>query len=257
MNHKPTSRKFINDEMLILHYYDDGLSATEKRAIDAELSRDGELAARYRELTQALGNLPTDEAVALPEDLRQRLHATVDRAADREPGRQRAARPRSHWTFFLLGAGAATAIAAAIAFGVRQSPGHDPALDDLTAAVATDAIGAPDPFARAMRVYFRDSRLELEGLPDTGNGDRSAMIVDLIAQNRAFARLAIRNESPELARVLRAFEPILVRLAADDITAEESAALRDKLAFELNVMLTKLTRDASEYAASTEQETST
>ena len=106
-----------------------------------------------------------------------------------------------------------------------------------------------------MQVYFRDSSLELQGLPDAGNGERTELVLQLIAQNRAFARLAVENEAPDLARVLRAFEPILTRLAAEDITAEESEALRAQLAFELNVMLTKLTREASEYITPTEQET--
>jgi DNA-binding GntR family transcriptional regulator len=57
---------------------------------------------------------------------------------------------------------------------------------------------------------------------------------------------AERNDAPQIARVLRAFEPILLRLAADNIAPEDAAALRDQLAFELNVMLTKLARDASD-----------
>jgi hypothetical protein len=48
-----------------------------------------------------------------------------------------------------------------------------------------------------------------------------------------------------------------MRLAAEDVTAEESEALRAQLAFELNVMLTKLTRETSEFATTTQQESTT
>ncbi len=57
--------------------------------------------------------------------------------------------------------------------------------------------------------------------------------------------VAERNDAPELARVLRAFEPILLQLAATDVAPEDAEALRAKLAFELNVMLTKLARVSS------------
>ena len=60
------------------------------------------------------------------------------------------------------------------------------------------------------------------------------------------SRAAEEHNSNDLARVLRAFEPILLRLAADDISEREAEALQAQLAFELNVMLTKLGRNLSE-----------
>jgi len=238
----------MNDEQLILYYYDDGLTDSEKRAIGAALERDPELAARYRELTGHLSGWSSGDALPIADDLRQRLHAGLDRAADREHGGRPESRGRGHFFSFLLGTAvtAAVAVVVAVAIGWQDPVGAPP--------IATRNPG-PATFARAMRVYFQDSRSDLEALPDTGNGDRTAMIIDLIDQNRAFARLATESGSPDLARVLRAFEPILVRLAADDITAAESAELRGRLGFELNVMLTKLAREASERDASAQQET--
>jgi DNA-binding FadR family transcriptional regulator len=61
-----------------------------------------------------------------------------------------------------------------------------------------------------------------------------------------FERAAEQNDSKDLARVLRAFEPVLMRLAADDITVEDAEALQAQLAFELNVVLTKLRGNVSE-----------
>jgi hypothetical protein len=76
--------------------------------------------------------------------------------------------------------------------------------------------------------------------------ERAVLIMQMIQQNRMFERAAEQNDSADLARVLRAFEFVLVRLAADDITAEDAEALQSQLAFELDVMLTKLRRNASD-----------
>ena len=70
--------------------------------------------------------------------------------------------------------------------------------------------------------------------------------MQLIEQNRFFVRSAMMNNSPDFARVLRAFEPVLMRLASDDISAEDALALREKLVFEMSVMLTKLSRNTSD-----------
>lgn len=245
----------MNDAQLLLYYYDDGLPPEEREAIRTAIERDALVAARYRRLEKDLAALAADRPVPLPEDLRQRLHATVDRAADLERGREGRRAPRAHWSSFLLGAGMAAALAAAIGLGLREPGMPVPAGGEPLADAVSEETPAGPAFARAMQVYFRDSSLELQGLPDAGNGERTDLVLQLIAQNRAFARLAVENEAPDLARVLRAFEPILTRLAAEDITAEESEALRAQLAFELNVMLTKLTREASEYVTPTEQET--
>ena len=58
--------------------------------------------------------------------------------------------------------------------------------------------------------------------------------------------MAKQNDSPDLARVLRAFEPILVRLSAEDISPGEAAKLQSQLAFEINIVLTKLARQVSD-----------
>ena len=250
----------MNDERLLLYYYDE-LDAAEKRDVAAALGRDDVLAARYRALVADLHALGEAPAVRVPDGLAARLHAAVDRAATLEQGRTRGTRGGwGHGYSFFLGAAVTAALALAIGLAQREDPAAPPSPGPLTADVDADGgvdAGDTAAFARTMQVFFRDSRQDLALLPDAGNGERSAMIGDLIEQNRTFARLAMQNDADDLARVLRAFEPILARLAADDITAEESEALRAKLAFELNVMLTKLTREASEVAGWTKQETST
>ncbi len=101
-------------------------------------------------------------------------------------------------------------------------------------------------FSRGLLVHFQESRNQLTGLDAGANGARSQLIMNIIQQNRLFERMATQNESPDLARVLRAFEPILTRLAADDISPEDAEKLQAQLAFELNIVLTKLARQVSD-----------
>ena len=49
---------------------------------------------------------------------------------------------------------------------------------------------------------------------------------------------------------MRAFEPILLRLAAEDVAPEDAESLREQLAFELKAMLTKYQQSPSEDATS-------
>ena len=84
-----------------------------------------------------------------------------------------------------------------------------------------------------------------------GADDTTLLVLSIIEQNRLFESVANKNNAPKLARVLRAFEPILLQLAATDIAPEDAEALRAQLSFELNVMLTKLAREASNETHST------
>jgi DNA-binding FadR family transcriptional regulator len=95
-------------------------------------------------------------------------------------------------------------------------------------------------------VHLQESRQELAGLPVEASSERAMLITHMIQQNRMFGHAAVENGSQDLARILRAFEPILVQLAADDISPEEAEALQAQLAFELNVVLTKFGRNASD-----------
>ena len=77
------------------------------------------------------------------------------------------------------------------------------------------------------------------------------LILRLIEQNQLFERAAEQNNAPQLARVLRAFEAILLQLASSGIAPEDAEALRAQLSFELNVMLTKLANQSSDESHST------
>lgn len=242
----------MNDEMLTLYYYNDGLTNDERQRVCDALAADSELAERYRRLSSELASLSAGPEPALSNDRLQRFHDTIDRAARMEVARHAAPQPKVHaWSFF-WGAAITAALAVGVGLGVwivgndAQAPG-----ETLRTHSAPAPVDGNPAFTRSMRAYFRDSRTELVNLTLTADSDRTALIVDLIEQNRLYERAAIHNDAPKLARVLRAFEPILMRLAADDIAPEDAEALRAQLAFELNVMLTKLARDSSDESHST------
>lgn len=103
----------------------------------------------------------------------------------------------------------------------------------------------PSSFRRGLQLHLQESQRQLVSLPGEDGIDRISLLMQIIEQNRMFQRAAKRNNSPKLARVLRAFEPVLTELAAENLTPNEAEMLRMQLAFELNVMQTKLARETS------------
>jgi hypothetical protein len=187
-----------------------------------------------------------------PEHVVQQWHSAIDEAAALE--RQRAQAASKHWhpgSFFW---GVAVTAALAIGIGIGMNVANDQATPDahqdpiLTASTAP-AGALPVAFTRGLQVHLRDSKAQIASLSNTT--DRTTLVLQLIGQNRMYELAAENNGAPKLARVLRAFEPILLQLAATDIAPEDAEALRAQLAFELNVMLTKLARESSDDAQTT------
>ena len=233
----------MNDQTLTLYYYRE-LSLAERREVEAALEADAALADRYRVLREELDGLVTSDAPAAPSHLVARWHDLIDRAATPEPVTVLQPRRSFHFGSFFWGAAVAASLAVGIAIGVFVSG------DDPTTATPVAHTGAPTDtsaaFSRGLLVHFRDSREQLATIDPGMNGERQRLIQSIIDQNRLFERMARQNDAGDLARVLRAFEPVLVRLAADDVSPEEAAKLRAQLSFELGVVLTKLGRRVSE-----------
>lgn len=237
----------MNDDKLTLYYYKDGLTQSERLEVTNALAADAELAARYKTLSNELSQFEDAETEAVPTDMMQRFHDTIDRAANMERGAAPQKSPPVHFWSFFWGAAITATLALGIGIGVWFSGdvdhgGGEPLIVDITP--QSDVV--PVVFQRSMQNYLRESQREITELPMDAEADRMILILRLIDQNRLFEKAAVQNNSPRLARVLRAFEPILVQLASDDIAPEDAEALRAQLAFELNVMLTKLTRDTSD-----------
>jgi hypothetical protein len=230
----------MNDDTLILYYYNDGLTDAERRQVEAALAADSKLAARFEALRKDLDVVAEVEPVELAPHIRQRMHDSIDRIA--RPVLVSSPKPAGKFSFrsFAWGTAVTAALAIGVGIGVFFSrPDEIP------------MVGSGDPFTRSMQVYLQDTRREISAMPADATADRTRLIMHIIDQNRLFERAAEQNDSQKLARVLRAFEPVLLQLAAEDLAPEDAEALRAQLAFELNVMLTKLSRDTSKETHST------
>jgi len=236
----------MNDDTLTLYYYNDGLTNAERQQVANALATDPALASRYQSLCRELENIADPEAPAPPADMVQRWHDGLDRAIGYES--QAKPQPAVHSWSFLLGAAVTAALAIGVGIGMFLG-GDEPASPMIEELITDNSIpdrSSSSPFIRGLQVHLRESEAGLATLPGDTSADRSLLIMNIIEQNRLFERAAEQNDSDKLARVLRAFELVLVQLASEDISDEDAEALRAKLLFELNVMLTKLANDPSD-----------
>ena len=242
MSKNAMKKTAVNDEQLVLYFYKDGLSRAEREAVAGALASDPDVAERYRQLSASLGDFTNDDVVA-PPDMKARWHDSLDRAAD--AGARTESRPGIHSWSFLLGVAVTAALAIGVGIGVMIAD-ETPATPPATTVAVTPEPDSSTAFLRGLQVHLRESEQDIAALPASSDAERGMLIMDIIKQNRRYERAAEQNDSENLARVLRAFELVLVELAAEDISPEDAEALRAKLLFELNVMLTKLSQPPSD-----------
>ena len=190
--------------------------------------------------------LNLDREIPAPLHMQQRWHDSIDLAAQRELREQTKSARSINFMSFFWGAAVTTALAVGIGIGIFLS--GDPESIESNEYVVQDRAGS---FGRVLQVHLRDTQDDIASMPIETAEDRTLLVLQIIQQNRLFEQAAERNDADSLARVLRAFEPILLQLAASDIAPEDAAALREQLAFELKIMLTKLERDTSKETTST------
>ncbi len=185
-----------------------------------------------------------------PAHVVEQWHAAIDEAAALERGRQPQAQPSWHPGSFFWGVAVTAALAIGIGIGFVLSGDNGVQAEAPVIATLEPGVRAtPTAFTRGLAVHLRDSRQQIASLDDST--DSTMLLMQIIEQNRRFEVAAKHNNAPKLARVLRAFEPILLQLAAEDIAPESAEALRAQLAFELNVMLTKLANESSDESHTT------
>ena len=184
-----------------------------------------------------------------PSHLKQQWHNAIDEAAALERGHKREPEKSWHPTSFFWGMAVTAALAVGIGIGFFVGDENGAVESPYVVSNPTQADVVPAAFTRGLQHHFRNSQLQLANLD--GSEDSALLVLRLIEQNRLFETAADHNNAPQLARVLRAFEPILLRLAATDTAPEDAAALRAQLSFELNVMLTKLAKESSDETHST------
>ena len=234
----------MNEETLTLYFYGDGLSDAERAEVKAALAKDPRLATRYEKLRRDLDGIAVDDTGTAPSHLMHRWHEVIDQAAKEEAVERQPTRS-FHIGSFFWGTAVAASLAIAVAIGVYTDDEEIPVPDPGATVVDTPAPDGTSALSRGLLVHFQDSRSQLAGLSPDANGERSELVMKIVQQNRLFARAATQGDSQDLARLLRAFEPVLLRLAAEDISPQDAASLQAQLSFELNVVLTKLSRRLS------------
>ena len=242
----------INDDTLTLYFYNDGLSDDERAEVESALNSDANLAARYDLICRQMTAWSNSETPAAPSHLPERWHDSIDHAARMETAAPKIAKPSPfQFLTFAWGGGLAAALALGIALGMYFSGNEVMPIDQGTHNELTQSALVPAAFTRGLKVHLQESQWEITSLPDNNPTDNTQLLMQIVEQNRMFERAAKQNNSQNIARLLRAFEPILIRLASEDIAPEDAEALRAQLAFELNVMLTKMARDPSKEAHTT------
>lgn len=247
----------MNDDILTLYYYADGLSADERRKVEAALQNDASLRERYRTLSETLDGFSDPPTTGAPGHIVARWHGSIDRAAAAERATRRPSRGW-HLPSFACGAVAA-ALVCGVAMAVwlraglpETSPveiagqGRPSGADGNLSEESRARFAVPVAFSRGLQVHLRQSRQEIMQLADDDGADRTMLVMDILRQNRLFERAAQENNADDIARVLRSIEPVLLRLATEDLSTTDAAALKSKLTFELNVVLTKMAQGESD-----------
>jgi len=224
----------ITDDELILYYYRDGLDATERARIGAALSEQPALAQRMQALVARLDAAAAMPEVPVPEAVQQRWQAALEQAAHQEGGREARAPRSSRFTDLRWMAAAAAVAVVALTLVIQVVTKSPP---DQTAEVVSPAATDSAAYERGLKFHLASTEQQLAGLDSASPEERARLIETIVAQNRIYALAAERAGEPQLARVLRAFAPVLESLAHDD--GDSSASLA-QLNFELRVMQGRL-----------------
>jgi hypothetical protein len=230
----------ISDDDLLLYHYRE-LDGDERARISAALSEQPELARRLHGLVARLDAAATTPEVPVPAAVMQRWRSALDGAA-REGTRAKPA-ARNFNTRWLAAAATMAAVALVVTFQVMQ-PQSDRLVDDATRS-ATPAAGEepPSAYENGLKWHLASTERQIASLGEATPEERARLIEAIVGQNRIYALAAERAGEPQLARVLRAFTPILEDLASG--RGESTASNVAQLSFELRVMQARLSAEAS------------
>ena len=231
----------ITDGDLLLYHYRDGLDAAERARIGAAISNDPQLAQRLQGLVARLDAAAAMPEAPVPEAVQQRWQAALEREAQNDEKRDAARVPRAGRFFSNLQWSAAAAAAAAIAalavVVTLQLTSRPSAPLPAEVAAPTEASA----YERGLKFHLASTERQLAGLDSATPEERARLIETIVSQNRIYALAAERAGEPQLARVLRAFAPILEGLSHE---GGDNTANIAQLSFELRVMQGRLSADA-------------
>lgn len=222
----------ISDDDLILYYYRDGLPADERARVAAALVEQPELAQRFHRLTRRLDEAAATPAREIPVPMKyQRRWAVALEEKAAETPEQRTARRRKLF-FKFAPAYAMVAAAFAAIFALMFVVYRMPVPQAQVAATANNSA-----YERGLASHLASTEQQLASLESATPEERQRLVDTIIEQNRVYALAAERAGEPQLARVLRAFSPVLESVAHGDPDTSASVA---QLAFEFRVMQDRL-----------------
>jgi hypothetical protein len=233
----------ISDDDLLLYYYRDGLDAAERARIGAALSEQPELAQRLHALVARLDAVSALPEVPVPEMFQRRWADALSQATAKETPRQNQLQPLARPALSPRWMAAAAALAAvalvlSVQFAVKAP---EPIIAETPAPDATDAASTADQsvsaYEQGLKFHLASTERQVAALEQATPEERAKLVDTIIGQNRLYALAAERAGEPQLARVLRAFTPVLEDVAAGRGESRESVA---QLGFELRVMQARL-----------------
>jgi hypothetical protein len=228
----------INDEDLLLYHYRE-LEPADRARVAAAIAADATIAQRLHALVARLDAAASIPDVPVPPHVQQRWRVALDRAA--QGGASEVARPRfslPRWHLAAAAAGAVMAVALVLAFQALRSPVTTPDNRVVTTEPAGDDAGTGSAYERGLKWHLASTERQIASLGDASPEERTRLLEAIVGQNRLYALAAERAGEPQLARVLRAFNPILEDLAKG--RSESTAADLSQLSFELRVMQARL-----------------
>ena len=239
----------MTDDELLLFHFSDGLPTDRMEQIRIALESDAALRERLMQLRAHLTTLKQTDNEALPAALQRRLQLKLQqlRTASLPPTRTpfwRAARTQSPWLLPTFAAGAGALLMWLVTQGV--TPDMQPLASDQGTSVPAQLQTMSLP---ALRAHLIQTQTLLASF-DPSNAQERALLAEIIVQNQNYAERAQRLGRADLARVLRALEPVLVEVESIQEPSAR-AALIDQFEFEANSLQTKLQARASKHVPKT------
>jgi len=227
----------INDDDLLLYYYRE-LDAADRARIGVAISDDPQLARRLHALVSRLDAAANIPEVPVPAQVQDRWAAALDRAATQT---RVAAAPRRFSAPLIWQAAAAAVTVFALIFAVQRVMQNAPEqVVENTSPTPAQGTEKSDgsAYEQGLKFHLASTERRIANLGEATPEERARLVETIISQNRMYALAAERAGEPRLARVLRAFNPILESLANGG--GGTAAADVAQLSFELRVMQARL-----------------
>jgi hypothetical protein len=226
----------ISDDDLLLYYYRE-LEAEERARIGACLSAQPELAQRLHRLVARLDAVAAIPEVPVPLATQQRWRIALDGATRTDSRATPAVRRFS--VPWLAAAATIAAVALFVTFQVMP-PSPDQTTGNVVSTATPPAAGAEgaSAYENGLKFHLASTERRLASLQGASPEERARLVEAIIGQNRIYALAAERAGEPQLARVLRAFTPVLEDVASG--RGEMTASSLAQLNFELRVMQARL-----------------